>query len=407
MTIPDPPADRAVRGTPGYRRITRALFVAGLTTFAAMYGTQALLPELSDDFGVSPAVSAMSVSLTTGMIAVAIIPLAVISERVGRTRVIVWSSIVFTLIGLLLPISPDLTTLLIGRAVQGVALAGVPAVAMAYLADEIDPRALGEAMGRYVAGTTLGGLLGRILPAIVLDFSGWRWALAALAVVTALLTGYLVVRLPSSAHFVAHPMSVRLAMTNLAGHLRDWRLTCLFGSAFVLMGGFVSAYNYLGYRLLAEPFDLSEAVVGAVFLLYLAGTFSAAAAGRWADRWGRAPVMAASIGVAVVGLAVTATDSLVAVIVGMGLFTAGFFGAHSVASGWVGVIATDHRAEAASMYLFAYYLGSSVLGALGGTVYLAAGWTGLVAYVAAGLLVAALLVTGLAVAGRRREVGGP
>ena len=92
------PPDRLRRGTPAYRRATRVLFVAGLTTFAAMYGTQALLPELSDAFGVSPAGAALSVSVTTGAIAVSIIPLAVASERIGRTRMMIGASVLFTVV---------------------------------------------------------------------------------------------------------------------------------------------------------------------------------------------------------------------------------------------------------------------------------------------------------------------
>ena len=391
------PPDRLRRGTPAYRRATRVLFVAGLTTFAAMYCTQALLPELSDAFGVSPAGAALSVSVTTGAIAVSIIPLAVASERIGRTRMMIGASVLFTVVGLLLPLSPGLGWLLVGRGVQGVALAGVPAVAMAYLAEEVEPAALGEAMGRYVAGTTLGGLLGRVLPAVMLeaplaDDVQWRAALASVGVLSAVLTAYFVARLPASRNFVAKDVSVRATVAHLGGHLRDPRLLPLFGCAFVLMGGFVSAYNYLGYRLLGGPFNLSEAVVGLVFLLYLAGTVSSAVAGRWADRFGRGAIMAAVIVAAAVGLALTVVDNLVLVVIGMGIYTAGFFGAHSVASGWVGVVATSHRAEASSLYLFAYYLGSSVLGAVSGIAYASAGWDGVLIFVGVGLVLALGLV---------------
>ncbi|GAA1479719.1 MFS transporter [Gordonia sinesedis] len=381
------------------------MFVAGLTTFAAMYCTQALLPELSDDFRVSPAMAALSVSVTTGAIALAIIPLGVASERFGRTRLMIASSIAFTVIGVLLPLSPTLGALLAGRAVQGIALAGVPAVAMAYLAEEIAPWALGEAMGRYVAGTTVGGLLGRVVPSAVLDVASWRWALAVLAAVTVVLTAYFVLRLPASRNFTPRAVALSSTAAQLAAHLRDRRLLALFGCAFVLMGGFVTAYNYLGYRLLSQPFGLSESVAGAVFLMYLAGTMSSALAGRWADRWGRGRIMSAAVVVAGIGLAITIPDMLVAVVAGMLLFTAGFFGAHSVASGWVGRLAVTGRAEASSLYLFAYYLGSSVLGAAGGLAFAAAGWRGVLVFVGGGLAIAAVLVAVVASADGAESTG--
>ncbi len=70
------------------------------------------------------------------------------------------------------------------------------------------------------------------------------------------------------------------------------------------------------------------------------------------------------------------------------LFTGGFFAAHSVASGWVGLIATDHRAEASALYLFAYYAGSSVAGARGSLHTRVAVGSGVSAFVGALLLVA-------------------
>jgi MFS transporter, YNFM family, putative membrane transport protein len=73
------------------------------------------------------------------------------------------------------------------------------------------------------------------------------------------------------------------------------------------------------------------------------------------------------------------------------VLTIGFFGAHSVASSWVGRRATQGRAHATALYLFAYYLGSSVLGSLGGVVYGASGWSGTVIAVAL-VLTAALVI---------------
>ncbi|MGY2062088.1 MFS transporter, partial [Nocardia gipuzkoensis] len=160
------------------RRITLALFAAGLTTFASMYSAQALLPSLSAAFGATPAHAALAVSLTTGALALAIVPVSVLSGRFGRTRVMIASAVAAAVIGLLVPLSPNLDVLLAGRALQGLALAGVPAVAMAYLAEEIGAGGLGAAMGVYIAGTSVGGLAGRLIPAFVLEGASWRWGAA-------------------------------------------------------------------------------------------------------------------------------------------------------------------------------------------------------------------------------------
>ncbi|MFF0493560.1 MFS transporter [Nocardia sp. NPDC004068] len=389
MTVATAPAETAAHE----RRITLALFAAGLTTFATMYSAQALLPSLSAAFGATPAHAALAVSLTTGTLALAIVPVSVLSSRFGRTRVMIVSAVTAAALGLLLPVSPNLDVLLAGRALQGLALAGVPAVAMAYLAEEIGAGGLGAAMGVYVSGTTVGGLAGRLIPAFVLEGGSWRWGAAVLGVAAALCTVWFVRELPASRGFVAQPLRVPTLIRDLLGHLRNPTLAALFALAFVLMGGFVSVYNFLGYRLTREPFGLSTAAAGSVFVLYLGGTASSTVAGRLSDRIGRGRVLAAALVTMAAGLALTLPDRLPVLLVGVLLCTVGFFAAHSTASAWVGVAARHDRAGASSLYLFFYYLGSSVAGGAAGIWYARHGWAGLTAY--AGILVAAAAVAAI------------
>ncbi|WP_280373587.1 MFS transporter [Nocardia wallacei] len=398
------PATTSTATSAHERRMALALFAAGLTTFASMYSAQALLPSLSTAFSATPAHAALAVSLTTGLLALAIVPVSVLSGRFGRTRVMVTAAVVSSAVGLALPFSPTLDVLLAGRAVQGLALAGVPAVAMAYLAEEVGTAGLGAAMGIYVSGTTIGGLAGRLLPAFTLELASWRWADAVVAVAAAVCTVWFARSLPPSRRFVAQPLGVRSLASDLGGHLRHRTLLPLFGLGFVLMGGFVSMYNFLGYRLIGEPFGLSAATAGSVFLMYLAGTVTSATAGRLADRQGRARILTISVATMAAGLLITLPDNLPLVLLGVLLCTAGFFGAHSVASGWVGAAATGNRATASSLYLFAYYLGSSLVGGAAGIAYSRHGWAGLTTYVAALLTIAAALSTTLALRSRPHPI---
>ena len=388
-------------GSSGYRRVTAALYGAGLASFAAMYCTQALLPALSAFYRITPATAALSVSLTTGMLALSIIPASVLSERYGRTTVMLTSGVVSSVIGLLLPFSPSLTVLLVGRALHGIALAGIPAVAMAFLAEEVHASSLGSAMGRYIAGTTIGGLAGRLIPSLVVDVSSWQVALLVCSLTTLVGTVAFALLVPRSRFFTPKAVGLRVTMHNVAAHLRNPVLLKLFGLGFALMGGFVTVYNYLGYRLSAAPFELASSTVGLIFLLYLAGTVTSSIAGRLADRRGRAVVLGAALPIAAGGLLMTVPHSLAAIIVGTGVFTAGFFAAHTVASGWVGAVARRDRAEASALYLFSYYLGGSVAGACGGLAYSVGGWSTTVAFVGA-LLLAALLLAASLVRGTAR-----
>jgi MFS transporter, YNFM family, putative membrane transport protein len=374
-------------GDRGLRRVNFALFLAGLATFTLLYETQALLPLVSRSFGAGPAAASLTVSVATGALALAVIPISSLSEVVGRRTVMTVSALAAAVLGLLAPLSPAFWVLLAVRGLQGAALAGVPAVAMAYLAEEVDRSSLGQAMGLYIAGNAIGGLTGRIGVSVLADAGGWRVALGGVGAFSLVCALVFRLVLPPSAHFRPAPVRVAALARSLRGHLSDSGLIRLYLIAFALMGAFVTVYNYLTYRLEAAPFHLSQTVIGSIFFAYLAGTASSAVAGRLADRVGRWGVAWTAVVVALAGLAITLSGSLVVVIAGLVLLTIGFFGAHSVASGWVTRRARVAPAQASALYLFAYYLGSSICGSAGGLAYSHGGWPATAAFTGALLLV--------------------
>ncbi|RAV32490.1 MFS transporter [Corynebacterium heidelbergense] len=380
-------------GESGYARALIAALCAGLASFNAMYVTQAVLPSLSQDFGVSPTIAALSVSATTGGLALAVIPVGIISERFGRYRVLQISVLVATLLSFLVAVAPGMGSIIAIRAVQGLAVAGVPAVMMTYLAEEIHSKHLPRVMGFYIAGTTIGGLLGRIIPGVFLEFASWRVAVAASAlfsVLTAALTAWV---LPRSANFRPKKITILHELAAFRGHFANPILLRLFLIPFLIMGTFVSLYNYVGYRLISE-FGLAPSLAAFAFLLYLSGTWSSARAGVMVQKWGRGKVLALSTLLSVVGLIALLPPFLVTTLIAALLFTASFFAAHSVASGWVGAAATKDRAEASSTYILSYYLGSSFLGGLSGEFF-QLGWGAFVAWLAGLTAVAFVLAAGV------------
>ncbi len=377
------------------------MLAVGLAVFNALYATQAMLPMLTADLEVSPTAAALTVSAATGALAVCIVPASILSERYGRGRVLIISALAATAVGLLLPLAPDAGTLIVMRAVQGALIAGTPAVAMTWLSEEMDQRDLGRAMGLYISGNTLGGLSGRLIPAGLLEFTSWRWALfitAAVALVFAVVTA---LALPTQRRFTPRPITLRHEAAAMAGHLRTPRLVALFAVAFVGMGVFVSVYNFFGFRLI-DDFGLSPALVGAVFVMYLAGTWSSARAGVLSDRVGRGTVMLGGAAGMWLGLWAVAAGWLWLALVGLFVFTASFFAMHSTASSWIGVIATENRAEASSMYLFCYYTGSSLIGGASGWAFSALPWTGFIAVLTAVLFVAVAVAAVMAARERQR-----
>ena len=378
------------RGTPELRRANLALFVAGLATFAMLYCTQPLLPVLSAEFGVTPAVASLSLSLATGTLAVALILAGTFSEVWGRVPMMTASLVLSSLLMVLAACSPGFAALLMLRAVQGVALAGLPAVAMAYLAEEVHPEHAGFTIGLYIAGNSVGGLAGRVLSGVLTDAFSWRVALGSLGLACVISSFAFWRILPRSTRFRPRPLIARNLLASLGGHLADRDLLRLYAIGAMLMGGFVALYNYIGYHLLGAPYELSQAAVGWIFVLYLVGTLSSAWMGRLADGLGRARVLWIGMAIMLCGVGMTLASSLGVIVAGMAVLTFGFFGAHSIASSWVGRRALTARAQASALYLLCYYLGSSIGGSAGGLAYSYAGWPGLVAMVA-GLLILALI----------------
>jgi MFS transporter, YNFM family, putative membrane transport protein len=370
------------------RRVRLGLFAAGLATFALLYSPQPLLPLLSRGFGASPATASLAMSAGTAALALAIIPVSSLSEVCGRRAVMTVSVLAAAVLGLVAPFSVNLPMLIGVRVLQGFALAGMPATAMAYLAEEIDRSHLGRAMGLYIGGNAIGGLGGRIIAGILAEHGGWRVATAGVSALALACAVTFAVALPRQAFFTPSALSLRSLGGTLARNLADTGLLRLYLVGFALMGAFVTVYNYLTFRLSAPPFGLSTSVIGALFTVYLVGTYSSTTAGRLADRAGRYGVLVAGLIVAAGGLALTLPASIWWVVAGLILLTAGFFAAHSVASGWVGGRAPVAPAQASALYLCLYYIGSSVAGSAGGVFWAHGGWPEVAAFSAALLAVA-------------------
>lgn len=383
-----PPSEWIERGSPQFMRVTLALFSAGLATFALLYCVQPILPVLSQQFGVSPAESSISLSLSTGLMALGLLFTGPISDAVGRKSVMVTALMLAAICTLISATMTSWQGILLMRALIGLSLSGVAAVGMTYLSEEIHPRVIAFSMGLYISGNSIGGMSGRLLTGVLTDFFSWRVAVGVIGCFS--LAGALMFWkiLPASRHFRPASLRPRSLLINFRLHWRDKGLPFLFAEGFLLMGAFVTLFNYIGYRLLSAPWSLSQAVVGLLSVVYLTGSWSSPKAGAMTSRFGRGPVMIGATAIMLAGLLLTAFNSLWIILPGMMLFTAGFFAAHSVASGWIGPRARRAKGQASSLYLFSYYVGSSVAGTLGGVFWHNYGWMGVTAFISVLLLLA-------------------
>ena len=375
-------------GTSAFRRINIALFCAGFVTFVTLYDLQPLLPLFAQEFGVSPAIASLPLSCATVALALGMLVAGTISETLGRREVMSVALFLTSLLAVATLFSHSFESLLALRLLQGLVLAGVPSVAMAYLGEEMDAQAIGHAMGLYISGNALGGMTGRIGSALLCQYVPWHIAIALIGIFSLLLSLIFLKSLPRSTNFRQRPFLPRYLLTSLSQNLRDPGLLCLYALAFLSMGGFISLYNYIGFRLLAAPYHLSHFQVSLIFLVYLLGSFSSGVVGSLIHRFGRPFMIRLSLSIMLAGTLITLSGSLSVIVAGVGVFTCGFFSAHAIASSWVGRRARTAKAQASSLYLFSYYLGSSISGTVGGLFWLNFGWNGVAAMISLLVVVA-------------------
>ncbi|MEV5787281.1 MFS transporter [Streptomyces sp. NPDC052287] len=376
--VPASADSRLAPGGPGYRRMSFALFLAGVATFALLYSTQALLPLISTDLGVTASQASWTVSAATGGLALFVLPMSALSERYGRRTLMTASLVVAVAVGLLVPFAPSIGALVALRAVQGAALAGLPASATAYLAEEVRPKALITAIGLFVAGNSVGGMSGRVITGWVAQEWGWRIAVATIGVIAVACAVAFRLLLPAPRHFTPGSPRPRALLRTVRDLLANPLLCRLYAIGALFMMVFGGVYTVIGYRLTDAPFSLPQGVIGSIFLVYLVGTVSASTAGRLVDRLGRRGSLYLAGGTTTAGLLLSLADSLPLVLLGLVLITAGFFAGHAVASSSVSHTAKEGRAQASALYQSAYYIGSSAGSTLGAVAFHAGGWAGTV-----------------------------
>ncbi|WP_371850649.1 MFS transporter [Pseudomonas sp. Irchel s3b6] len=379
------------KGTPMFMRTVLALFSGGFATFALLYCVQPMMPLFSHEFSINAAQSSLILSVATGMLAIGLLVTGPISDRIGRKPVMVAALFAAALCTIASAMMPTWEGILLMRALTGLSLSGLAAVAMTYLSEEIHPQHIGLAMGLYIGGNAIGGMCGRLIVGVLIDFVNWHTAMLVIGGLALIAAAVFWKILPESRNFRSRSMHPRSLLEGFRMHFRDAGLPLLFLEAFVLMGAFVTLFNYIGYRLLAAPYHMDQAFVGLLSVVYLSGIYSSAKIGSLADRLGRRKVLWATIVLMLAGLAVTMLSPLPLVIIGMLIFTFGFFGAHSVASSWIGRRATKAKGQASSLYLFSYYAGSSIAGTAGGVFWHLGGWNGIGLFIG-GLLLVALWV---------------
>ena len=352
--------------------------LAGTCTFLNVYSTQPLLPLLRQIFHASELAVSLTVSATIFATALTAPFIGMIAERRGRKKVIVPSLFLLTIPTALAATSTNLGALIFWRFAQGLFVPGVIAVILAYVNEEWAGRGVGRAMSSYVAGTVLGGFLGRFLSGVIATH--WHWRATFLVLAALNLIGAFMVRawLPLARNFV-RAEHLRQVVDQAREHLRNPRLLANFGMGAAALFALVGCFTYANFYLAAAPFRLNSAQLGSIFFVYLLGVIVTPQSGRFLDRFGFRHTSLFYTAMMIAGILLTLVRSLPVVIAGLAIFSSGVFIAQAAATVQTGAIAGRARSSAAGLYVTFYYLGGSAGATLTDWFWRWKGWPGCVA----------------------------
>lgn len=357
------------------RRLTTALLAAGFATFTQLYAIQGALPELARELDASPSEVALTISLATAGLAASVIPWAFVADRIGKLPAMRIAAIGSMLLALAVVVAPTTEVLLVARFLGGAVLGAVPTLSVAVAYERLGGRTAATVAAAYIAGTTVGGAAGRLVVGPLAPLLGWRWAVLAVALVGAVAVAVFLIAIRGRS---AAPLLERTPRRRrMAEALRGPGLWPLYAQALLLVGVQAGVYNYLAFRLEAEPYSLAPALASLIFAAYAAGTVGSRASSWIAARIGARPTMLASHAALLAGLGLMLSLPLPLVIAGLVLATLGFFVAHATAASQVGRLAAPAaRSQAGAFYNIGFYVGSAVGGWALGLPFEAGGWVG-------------------------------
>jgi YNFM family putative membrane transporter len=366
--------EKANKGSRRFRYIKLCIFFSGLSVFAQLYLFQPILPTVSEYFKTTAGDSSLLVSSSTIGMAIGLLFFAFKADSYSRKGLMTFSLVSSAILTIISAWMPSLCLLIVTGILKGFVVSGVSAIALAYLTEEVHVSVVGFAISMYLSGNTIGGMSGRIMATILAGELGWRNAVLIIGI-ESLILGLVFWKLfPESRFFNPQQTDYSLKIKQMKKFLTDPYLLRLYFIAALLMGSFVSVYNYLSFRLEAAPFSLSHFVIAFIFLMYIFGVFGTMITSRLSKRFSSRHILNASVLFMLAGTALLLSDNIYMIIFGLGLFTLSFFAAHTMASQMTALHARQGKSSATSIYWLFYYFGSSILGTGTGYILHAGSW---------------------------------
>src|ERR1700722_1287442 len=368
-----------------------AVAAAGFTAFVNLYSPQALLPELSHEFGVGAGQISALMTASTAAIALTAPFTGALADVLGRKRLITAAAFAVVVPTLIMTLASSVPQLVILRFVQGLLLPPIFTVAVAYVGDEWPPADVPRIAGLFISGSSVGGFSGRFITGAVADLVGWRASFGAVALLTLAGAMIVTIALPRERRFVRSGGFAASAWQMLA-HLRNPRLLAIYAVGFGVLFNFIATFTYVSFHLAGAPYYFSPTLLGALFATYLAGSMTVPWVGRAIILFGRRRFVLGVIVVWIAGALLLLAPPVAAIIVGLTVCAPCGMVCQAISTGYVITSVKEGRSSAAGLYASAFYIGGSAGAFLIGFVWNATGWSGCVAAIVAVQAVMAVIV---------------
>jgi predicted MFS family arabinose efflux permease len=280
-----------------------------------------------------------------------------LSDRLGRVRVMRLTLFGAAVAGILSSLAPNLTVLIIARALAGGLFAAVIPASLVYIGDTVGMGTRQKALADLMAASAVGTALATVLGGLAAYLDGWRIAFAAPALAGVALA-VLLARLPEPKAFSEQQREGPLVQ---AGRVlvQPWALIVV-GIALVEGAVILGFLTFLAPSL--ESAGFSPAVAGLAVGLYgLAVLGWTRAVKLVANRLGASALILIGAGMLSLGYASGAVgQSLASVSVAAILLGGGFAFMHSTLQTWATEVVPEARATVISLFAAALFAGSGV-----------------------------------------------
>ncbi len=376
--------------SPSYTLLFTVALIGSLA-FVQVYSVQAILPVLLRDLQATVVQGGYMVGATVLAVALVSPFMGMCSDAVGRKSLIVLSIFFLGLATAAIAVAGSMWQMVALRFMQGLAVPGISVVLIAYLGEEFQGRNMARAMSFYVAGTVLGGFLGRFLIGHFSEWMPWRQAFLLLALPN-LLGAVLVAKvLPASRRFVPNA-NIQAGLQMLGQHVRNRSVQAACALGLCVLFSLVGCFTFVNLHLAAPPYGLSTAQLGNVFAVYLLGVLITPLAGRLLARWGFRGTMGLALCLSMCGLLLTLLPSVPGVIGALAVMSSGVFITQSATISFIASRVSKGRSLASGLYYMAYYSGGFLGAWLCGLAYVRGQWHATVLVLLAAQVLGLLIV---------------